>query len=132
MEEESDEDRFFKTFKSIVDSIVAEKQKIPKWNARLKKFYANVQFRFRLSENTYMLCHLIAKDGDFQLIRGPCEKYDFELGAAPEDLYNFTNHTYSTLSMIFKKNPYGQRRLQLKRGGRHLLKLMTLSKILSV
>ncbi len=129
---ETDEDRFFKTFKSIIDSVVAEKEKTSKWAPRLKKFRAVVQFRFRLAENTYLLCHLIAKDGSFQLIRGPIDPYDLELGAAPEDLYNFTNHTYSTASMVLKKNVYGQRRLQLKKAGRHLIKLLTLSKILSV
>ncbi len=129
---ETDEERFFKTFKSIVDSVVAEKQKIPKWVPRLEKFHAVVQFRFRLAPDVYLMCHLIAKDGDFQLIRGPIDPYDLELGAAPEDLYNFTNKTYSTTSMILKKNQYGERRLQLKKGGRHLGKLLNLSKILSV
>ncbi len=129
---ETDEDRFFKTFNSIINSVVAEKQKDSKWIPRLKKFQAIVQFKFRLAQDSYLLCHLIAKDGNFQLLRGPIDHYDLELGAAPEDLYNFTNKTYSTVSMVLKKNQYGERRLQLKKGARHLGKLLSLSKILSV
>jgi hypothetical protein len=130
--EETNEDRFFLTFEAIINSVISEKLKMPKWEKKLKKFQAVVEFRFRMEPDTYMLCHLIAKDGDFKLVRGPAPAYDLELAATPDDLYNFTNRTYSTVSMILKKNQYGERRLQLKKGGRHLGKLLFLSKALVV
>ncbi len=132
MTEESNEDRFFLTFEAIINSVVGDKMKIPKWEKKLKKFQAVVQFRFRMEPNTYMLCHLVAKNGDFKLVKGAAPNYDLELAATPDDFYNFSNRTYSTTSMVLKKNEYGERRLQLKKGARHLGKLLFLSKVLVV
>ncbi len=132
MTEETNEDRFFLTFEAIINSVVGDKLKIPKWEKKLKNFQAVVQFRFRMELNNYMLCHLVANNGDFKLMKGPAPTFDLELAATPDDLYNFTNRTYSTTSMILKKNVYGERRLRLKKGGRHLCKLLFLSKALVV
>ncbi len=130
--EETNEDRFFLTFEAIINSVIKEKLKIPKWERKLKKFQAVVQFRFRMEPSNTLICYLIAKNGDFKLMRGPAPAFDLELAATPDDFYNFTNRTYSATSMIFKKNQYGERRLQLKKGGRNLGKLYFISKALVV
>ncbi|HMF31704.1 MAG TPA: hypothetical protein VKK79_09830 [Candidatus Lokiarchaeia archaeon] len=132
MAEESNEDRFFQTFEAIINSVVAEKLKLPSWEKKLKKFQAVVQLRFHMEPDSIFVCHLIANKGDFKLVRGPAPAFDLEFAATPDDLYNFTNRTYSTANMILKKNQYGQRRLQIKKGGRHLGKLLLVSKLLVV
>jgi hypothetical protein len=63
-----------------------------------------------------MWVNLIAKNGNFQVNRGKLDEYDLELIADPEDLMYFTNGTYSTLHMIFRKNRYGNRKLQINKG----------------
>ncbi len=128
--ETADQERFFETFKSIIDSVVAEKRQNPKWTKKLNSFNAVVQFKLRIDEHTYFFCHLIAKDGNYDLKTGPIDVYDLELGATPEDLMFFTNTSYTTMDMLFKKNKYGEKRLQVKKGGRNITKLLALSKLL--
>ncbi|OLS13011.1 MAG: hypothetical protein RBG13Loki_3371 [Promethearchaeota archaeon CR_4] len=128
--DKADEERFFETFKSIIDSVVAEKRQNPKWQKTLDSFNATVQFKLRIDKDTYFLCHLVANGGNYEMKKGPVKKFDLELAATPEDLMNFANRTYSTTTMIMKKNVHGQKRLQIKKGGRNLGKLLTLSKLL--
>ncbi len=66
------------------------------------------------------------------MMRGTAPRYDMEFSATPDDLFNFTNRTYSTVSMVLKKNIYGQPRLKIKNGGRNLRKLLLVSKLLVV
>ncbi len=126
----ADQERFFETFKSIIDSVVAEKRQIEKWKKKLNSFNAVVQFKLRIEGDTYFYCHLIAKGGNYDLKQGPIEPYDLELGATPEDLMYFTNQSFSTMDMLFKKNKFGEKRLQVKKGGRNVTKLLALSKLL--
>jgi hypothetical protein len=128
--EKADQERFFETFQSIIDSVVAEKRQIEKWVKKLNTFNAVVQFKLRIDQDTYFFCHLIAKDGNYELKQGPVELYDLELGATPEDLMYFTNKSFSTMDMLFKKNKFGEKRLQVKKGGRNIGKLLALSKLL--
>lgn len=110
--------------------MVAEKRQSEKWRPKLEKFDARVNFALRCTEEDVVYVHLIAKDGQFDVAPGKLDDYDLELRATPEDLMFFTNATYSTTAMFTKKNKYGERRLQLKKGGRHLLTLLKLSKLL--
>ncbi|HMF31273.1 MAG TPA: SCP2 sterol-binding domain-containing protein [Candidatus Lokiarchaeia archaeon] len=128
--DKDDEERFFGTFQSIIESVLAEKRKNKKWENPLKNFNAIVQFRLHISKDDFFYCHLTAKDGNYDLQLGPVDKYDLELAATPEDLMLFTNKTYSTANMIMQKNQWGQKRLQIKKGGRNIGKLLALSKIL--
>ncbi len=132
MTEETNEDRFFLTFEAIINSVTGDKLKILKWQKKLAKFQAVAQFRFRMEENTYMVCNLLANKGVFKLMKGPAKAFDLEFAATPDDLYNFTNRTYSLLSMFLKKNQYGERRLRIKKGGRHLGKLLVIWKLLII
>ena len=62
------------------------------------------------------------------------ENYDLEMMVVPEDLMFFTNGENSLLHMFFKKNKFGKRKLQIKKGstGRNLKKLIKLPAILSL
>lgn len=128
--DKADEERFFETFKSIIDSVVAEKRQTQKWQKKLNSFKATVQFKLRIDKESYFFCHLLANGGNYEMKPGPAEHFDLELAATPEDLMNFTNRTYSTTAMLLKENVYGEKRLQIKKGGKHIGKLLSLSELL--
>ncbi len=128
--DKADAERFFETFKSIIDSVVAEKRQKEKWQKKLNSFNATVQFKLRIEKDSYYFCHLLAHGGNYEMKEGPVENFDLELGATPEDLMYFTNKTFSTTDVLFKKNIYGDKKLQVKKGGRNIGKLLALSKLL--
>ncbi len=129
---ESDLDRFFLTFESIIKSVAGDKMKIPKWEKKLKKIRLVVQFKLWMEPTFYYMCYLKIQWGTILMMKGTAPSYDLEFSATPDDLFNFTNRTYGTVSMVLKKNIYGQPRLKIKKGGRNVLKLLMVSKLLVV
>ncbi len=132
MAEETNEDRFFLTFESILKSVAGDKMKNPKWAKKLKNFQVIVQFHLLMDETNSMYCYFTADKGTFNVLRGPAPFFDLEFTATPDDLFNFTNRTYGTVSMVLKKNIYGHPRLKIKKGGRQPFRLLKVAKLLVV
>jgi hypothetical protein len=99
----------------------------------LDEFKARLNIGLQVEENDYLWINLVAQNGKNTVNKGKLEKFDLEIMATPEDLFNFSNGENSTLNMMLKKNKYGIRKLKYDRsstGKRNLGLLLKLPKIL--
>jgi hypothetical protein len=131
MDKEAQEN-LFTTIKGVINGVIEDKKANPKNEKLFEDFNAQVILGLQVEEDFILWINLVAKNGDFEINKGRIEEYDLELIADPEDLMYFSNGTYSTLHMLFKKNRFGNRKLQANKGttGRNLGLLLKLPKIL--
>lgn len=130
---QSQNDSLYDLFKSVVDSIIEEKQKNPKNAKRIKKFKGRINLGLQTEKDSYVWLNLIANNGVFAVGKGKLDdNFDLVLKAAPEDLMFFVNGENSVVHMITKKNRFGKRKLRFSKGttGRNLRKLLKLPKII--
>ncbi|MHA1291808.1 MAG: hypothetical protein ACTSQJ_03965 [Promethearchaeota archaeon] len=130
--EESEKENLYFTFKAVIDSIIEDKKRNPKNIKKLNSLEIAVNLGLQIDKDYIYWMNLRAKNGIYKLEKGKLEEYDLVLISAPEDLMFFSNGENSTLHMITKKNRFGNKKLQIKRGttGRNIKKLLKLSSIL--
>lgn len=130
--DESSQTNLFYTIKAVINGIIEDKNENEKSRKKLEDVNARLNIGLQTEEDFILWVNLIAENGKFQVERGQLDEYDLELIADPEDLMYFTNGTYSTLHMVFKKNRFGNRKLQINKGttGWNLGLLLKLPKIL--
>lgn len=130
--QENEKQNLYETFNAVIESIIKEKKEMEKYDNLLNNFDAKINMGLQIEEDYYFWVNLIGKDGNFELSRGKLDEYDLEIKAAPEDLMYFSNGENSILHMIFKKNQFGERKLQFSKGttGYNLGLLIKLPKIL--
>jgi len=130
--DESSQSNLFYTIKAVINGIIEDKKKNERSRKKLEDVNARLNIGLQTEEDFILWVNLIAENGNFQVERGQLREYDLELIADPEDLMYFTNGTYSTLHMVFKKNRFGNRKLQINKGttGWNLGLLLKLPKIL--
>jgi hypothetical protein len=130
--DESSQTNLFYTIKAVINGIIEDKKENEKSREKLEDVNARLNIGLQTEEDFILWVNLIAENGTFQVERGQLDEYDLELIADPEDLMYFTNGTYSTLHMVFKKNRFGNRKLQINKGttGWNLGLLLKLPKIL--
>ncbi len=132
--EESEKQNLYETFKSVIESIVNEKKMVPKSNKKLQKLTAGVNLGLQVEADYFFWLNLKAEGGFFVLNRGRLDEYDFQLLAAPEDLMFFCNGENSTIHMVTKKNPFGEKKMKIQKGttGRNLGKLLKFASLLVI
>lgn len=130
--DESAQANLFYTIKAVINGVIEDKKENDKTREKLEKFEAKINIGLHTEEDFILWINLVAVKGNFQVERGKLVEYDLELIADPEDLMYFTNGTYSTLHMLFKKNKFGNRKLQINKGstGWNLGLLLKLPKLL--
>jgi hypothetical protein len=130
--DESAQANLFYTIKAVINGVIEDKKENDKMREKLEKFDAKINIGLHTEDDFILWVNLVADNGNFQIERGKLEEYDLELIADPEDLMYFTNGTYSTLHMLFKKNRFGNRKLQINKGstGWNLGLLLKLPKLL--
>ena len=126
--DDTQRETLFLTFKSVIDSIIADKRENPKNTKRLDSFEGRFNIGLHVEEEEILWINLVAKDGDYIVARDALEEFDLELISDPEDLMFFCNGQYSVMHMMMKKNRFGNRKLRFK--GRADGKLLALPKIL--
>lgn len=129
---ESEKENLYITFKGVINSIIEEKKIDPHRKDLIENFEANINLGLHVTKDYIFWVNLKAKNGNVDFNRERLNEYDLELIAAPEDLMYFSNGTYSTLHMLFKKNRFGERKLKFRKGttGLNLGLLLKLPKIL--
>ena len=132
--EESEKENLYATFKAVIESIVNEKKMVPKSNKKLEKLTAGVNLGLQIEADYFFWLNLKAEGGQFVLKMGKLDEYDFQLVAAPEDLMFFCNGENSTVSMVTKKNRFGERKMKIQKGttGRNLGKLLKFASLLVI
>ena len=131
--EESEKDNLFRTFKSVIESIIFDKRRNPKNTKTLDNFRARLNIGLQIEEDYYLWVNLIAENGNYTLEKGKLEEYDLDIMSTPEDLMYFSNRENSTLNMMLKKNKFGSKKLRYAKsstGKRNLGLLLKLPKIL--
>lgn len=130
--DESSQANLFYTIKAVINGVIDDKKANEKMQEKLEDFNAKLNIGLQTENDFILWVNLIANNGNFQVERGKLDEYDLELIADPEDLMYFTNGTNSTLHMIFKKNRFGNRKLQINKGttGWNLGLLLKLPKLL--
>ncbi|GAB4319181.1 MAG: hypothetical protein Kow0069_22660 [Promethearchaeota archaeon] len=130
--EEAEKQRFFETFKGIIQSVLGEKTRDEKWRKKLEKVRARVNFRLRCTEQDTVEVYLKVDRGDVEIELGQLEDAQLMFTADPADLMNFTNKSLSTFAALTQKNQYGERRLRIKNAWRHPRLLLLVSKLLTL
>jgi hypothetical protein len=131
--EESEKENLFRTFKSVIESIIFDKRRNPKNTKTLDNFLARLNIGLQIEEDYYLWVNLIAENGNYTLEKGKLEEYDLDIMSTPEDLMYFSNRENSTLNMMLKKNKFGSKKLRYDKsstGKRNLGLLLKLPKIL--
>ena len=109
-----------------IEAIIEEKRKNPKFKTKLSKFNIKINFGLQIEKDVYIWFYFISDDGGVDISQGKLEEdYDLVIMAVPEDLMFFTNGENSLIHMLFKKNKFGKKKLQIKKGttGRNLKKV---------
>lgn len=132
--DESAQENIFHAIKVAIESVVEEKKADEKTREKLEDINARLNIGLQDEEDDIFWVNLTIDNGNFQLNKGQFEEYDLELIAETEDLVYFVNGTYSTLHMIFRKNRFGNRKLQIHKGttGWNLGLLLKLPKLLVI
>jgi len=110
--EESEKENLFRTFKSVIESIIFDKRRNPKNTKTLDNFLARLNIGLQIEEDYYLWVNLIAENGNYTY---------------------FSNRENSTLNMMLKKNKFGSKKLRYDKsstGKRNLGLLLKLPKIL--
>jgi len=128
--DENEKRNLYETMKSVIESAINEKINNPKWSNKIKNVNIKAQLTLQVDKNDLVTFKLILDKGSVSFEPGTVENYDLELIADPEDLMWFCNKKYNTLTMLFKKNKFGFKKLRIKKGGRNAKKLLLLSKLL--
>ena len=126
--DDAQRETLFLTIKAVIDGIIADKRENPKNTKRLNSFEGRINIGLHVEEDEILWINLVAKDGEYTVLRNALEERDLELIADPEDLMFFCNGQYSVMHMMMKKNRFGKRKLRFK--GRAYGKLLALPKIL--
>jgi len=131
MDKQSQENLFI-TIQAVINGVIEDKKANPKNRKLFEDLNARIIFGLQVEENFILWINLMAENGNIKIKKGRLEDYDLEIIADPVDLMYFSNGTYSTLHMLFKKNRFGNRKLQANKGttGRNLGLLLKLPKIL--
>jgi hypothetical protein len=131
MDKASQENLFY-TIQGVIQAVIEDKKKSPKNREMLKEMEARINLGLQVEDDFILWVNFLIEKGDVRVYRGRLNEYDLELIADPEDLMYFSNGRYSTLHMLFKKNRFGNRKLQANKGttGRNLGLLLKLPKIL--
>lgn len=132
--DESAKENIFYAIKVAIDSLVEEKKANEKTREKLEDLNAKLNLGLQDEEDFIFWVNLIIDNGNFQLNKGQLDEYDLELIAETEDLVYFVNGTHSTLHMLFRKNKFGNRKLQINKGttGWNLGLLVKLPKLLVI
>jgi len=130
--EENHKNNLFATFNGIIHSIIEDKKKNPENLENINKFKAKINFGLLIEKDYIFWLNLKAENGNFTLEKGKLEYFDFGLISDPEDLMSFCTGENSVLHMLRKKNKFGFKKLQIKKGtsGHNLMMLLKLPKIL--
>ncbi len=127
---EDEKENLFEIFKCIIESIIEDKRRSPKNLKVLNSFSGNFNIGLEVEKDFYLWVNINGENGVYEVSRGRGKKPILELKATPEDLIYYSNRTNSIFHMIIKKNRFGKRKLKIKKGGRHFMKLLKISKIL--
>lgn len=114
--EESEKENLFITFKGVIEGIIDDKRKNPKNLKKIDNFNARINMGLQIEANYIFWINLTAENGTYAVTRDKLESYDLEIVSAPEDMMYFSNGQYSTLHMMFKKNQFGNKKLQYSKG----------------
>jgi hypothetical protein len=128
---EDEQNNLFGTFEAVIMSAVNEKMTIPKWKKKLEKADIKANISLQVGQDEYFQTYLILDHGKAEFKAGHLDCFDIELIAAPEDMMWFSNKTYSTVTMITKKNEWGFPKLRAKKGMRNIGKLLFVSGVLT-
>ena len=132
---EAQKNNVLSLFIRSLEAIVEENRKNPKSAKKINQLHLRINFGLEIEEDTYIWFHFICTSGKVEIEKGRLEDdYDLVIKSVPEDLMFFTNGENSLFHMLFKKNKYGKRKLQIKKGttGRNLKKLIKIPGILSL
>ncbi|TFF88222.1 MAG: hypothetical protein EU548_09140 [Promethearchaeota archaeon] len=122
-------------FTRSLEAIVERKRKNPNFMKKIKKLNVKLNIGLEIDKDEYIWFHFILNNGKVETDKGRLEEnFDLVIMAVPEDLMFFTNGENSLFHMLFKKNKFGKRKLQIKKGstGRNLKKLIKIPAILSL
>jgi len=130
--EEYQKNNLFATFNGIIQSIIEDKKKNPKNLENINNFKAKINIGLLIEKDYIFWLNLMAENGKYTLEKGTLEYFDFGIVSAPEDMMAFCTGENSVLHMLRKKNKFGCKKLQIKKGtsGHNLLMLLKLPKIL--
>jgi predicted acyl esterase len=127
------EQNLYNALKGNIYGIIEEKKETQQYKKLLKKFNAIVNIGLQMDKGFHLWFHLLFNEGEINLKRGKLEDdYNLALLATPKDMMYYAKGEKSLFHMLLRKNRYGARKLQIKKGtrGQILGKLLKLSKIL--